>query len=155
MTKCPDILKSVGADHVGYPFRSVTLIQGEGLDLKITDKFLYLNEQIPGYEFMILVGKEEAGRITVIMEPDFEKVREEGHVGVELIRSFQGRLIGAKALMALGPLFREHAIDSILITCDEGNEAVRKNCESVNAKFLDAIVSGKCGTNKTRYILKF
>jgi hypothetical protein len=145
---------SLGADSLTPPFKPVSTIPGEGLELKLTDKFLYSNERIPGYEFLILVGGEEAGKFTALIEGDVEKVRDEGNVGIEINRKFYGRDLPASVVKALSPFFQEHGLTSILITCDKDSGAIHKACERLGAQYLDTVDAVEPSTQKERYILK-
>lgn len=144
---------SVGIDCLDSPFIAVPGVRGDVVALRLTDKFLYSNERIPGYEFEILVAGQSAGTCTALIETDAEKLRAEGHVGVEIDRAFHGRDLPSKTVRAIAPVFQLHGMSSIMITCDEDNGAIHKACEQLNARYLDTIRVADSTTPKMRYVL--
>lgn len=144
---------SVGIDCLASPFMAAPGVRGDVVALRLTDKFLYSDERIPGYEFEILVAGQSAGTCTALIETDAEKLRAEGHVGVEIDRAFHGRDLPAKTVRAMAPIFQLHGMTSIMITCDVDSGAIHSACEQLNARYLDTIGVTESATPKMRYLL--
>lgn len=132
-------INRLGLENETPPFRQASSIKAGVLELRPADKYYYSEAQVPCYEFSMFVDGEDAGTFWVRIEPEFEKVREIGNVGIEVVRKFHGRNLPAQATEALLPFFREHGIHSILITFDSGKRAIQKACEKLSARYLDTI----------------
>ena len=109
-------IKRLGLENQTPPFRKASSIRSGALELRPVDKYYYSESQILCYEFSMFVDGEEAGTFWVRIQPEFEKVRDIGNVGIEVARKFHGRNAPAQATEALLPFFRERGIHSILIT---------------------------------------
>ena len=144
---------SLGIDYLEAPFMAVPGVRGDVVALRLTDKFLYSEERIPGYEFEILVAGQSAGTCTALIETDAEKLRAEGHVGAEIDRAFHGRDLPAKIVRAMVPVFQKHGMTSIMITCDEDSGAIHNACEQLHARYLDTISVPESTKPKSRYML--
>ena len=146
---------SLGVNDLSPPFRRVSEIRGGDLKLCLTDKCYYSEARVPCYEFAMRVGDEDAGTYSVLIETDFEKVREAGNVAIEARRKFYGHDLPLRATKAVLPFLRKHGMRSILITCDAGKRAVRNTCEQLGARYLDTIETSTPGTKKDRFVLDF
>ena len=147
------LVERLDLDDLTPPFRSVSPIVNENLELRPVQKYYFSEARVPCYEFVMLVDGEEAGTFHVRIESEFEKVREVGNVGIEVKRKFHGRGLPWKATQALLPFFREHGTESILITCDTGKGAIRKACEQLSASYVDTIETCAGGVQRDRFVL--
>jgi predicted acetyltransferase len=150
-----NITARLGVDELSPPFKDVSVISGEGLQLRLVDKYYYSDAQVPCYEFLMVVDGQEAGTFCVRIETDFEKVREVGNVGIEANRRFYGHDLPSRATSALLPFFKEHGIHSILITGRKGKGAISRACEQLTARYLDTIDSSELGVEMERFVLDF
>lgn len=150
-----DIIERLGVSDLTPPFKRVSVIRGEDLELRLVDKYYHSKARVPGYEFSIFVGGEEAGTFHVRIESDFEKVREAGNLGVEIKRKFHGQELPARATRAVLPFLGEHGMCSILITHDKGKRATRRACDQLTARHKDTIDVPRRGIRMERYVLDF
>jgi predicted acetyltransferase len=151
----PSVIVRLGVDDLTPPFKRVSVIRGEGVELRLVDKFLLSGARVPCYEFSIFVDGNEAGIFHVRIERDFEKVREVGNVGIETRRKFYGHDLPTRATKAAFPFFRKHGIHSILITHDKGKRAIRRSCDQLGASHKDTIDVPELGIQRERFILDF
>ena len=146
-------VQSLDLDDLTPPFRPVSAIVAGDLELRPVQKYYYTEARVPCYEFQMLVDGEDAGTFQVRIETDFENVRDVGNVGIEVKRRYHGRDLPWRATDALLPLFREHGIETILITCDAGKDAIRRACEHLSASYLDTIETHAAGVQRDRFVL--
>jgi predicted acetyltransferase len=137
----------------GNDLPDIAPIPGTDFELHQKAKYRYSGHDFPIYDFNIVKDGEIAGLFTVRLTNNFDHVAQEGNLGVQVDRRFHGHKLPKDATMAVLPLFKEHEIDSILMTCDEGKGAVQGACEEMFATFLDN--KEFSGRRKNRYVLKF
>lgn len=143
----------LGMYELSYPFIHVPLITGEGFELRLADKYYFSDHKVPCYEYFIYIDGIHAGVINVRIEKDFEKVREVGNIGIEIISEFFGQDLPAKATKSVLSLLGENGINSILITCDKGKKAIHEACKQLSARYLDTIATSTEDIQKDRFIL--
>src|SRR5712692_5058717 len=129
MTVHEGLVASLGVGDSTPPFRQVSAIADEDLELRLLDKCYYSEARVPCYEFLMFHNGQEAGKFTARIESNFENVREVGNVGIEANRKFYGYNLAYRATKALLPFFKEHGLNSILITYDEGKRSIRDACD--------------------------
>jgi predicted acetyltransferase len=149
------VIEKLGVGDLTPPFKRVSVIRGEDLELRLVDKYLHSEARVPCYEFVLSVGGKEAGTFHVRIESDFEKVRDVGNVGAEINRKFHGQDLPARATRAVLPFFRKHGIRSILITQDKGKRATRRACGQLGARYKDTIDVPELGIQRERFTLDF
>lgn len=147
-----DGIGRLGMYELAPPFKHIPLIKGDGLELRLSDKCYYTEQNIPCYEYYIYVDGNKVGVITILIEDNFENIREVGNIGVEIVREFHGHQLPDKATRAAFSLLRDHGISSILITCDKDKKAIAEACKQLSANYLDTITTTD-GVDKDRYIL--
>ena len=155
MALSANMIARLGVDDLTPPFRRVSVIRDEDLELRLADKYLHSEARVPCYQFSMFVGGEEAGTFHVRIAEDFEEVREVGNVGIEANRKFYGHDLPTRATKAVLPLFRKHGIRSILITQDKGKRAIRRSCDQLGACHKDVIDVPDLGIQRERFTLDF
>jgi len=153
MSKVRDVaIVRLGMYELVPPFKHIPLIKGDGLELRLSDKCYYTEHKIPCYEYFIYVDGNKAGVITILIEDDFQKIREVGNIGVEIAIEFYGQELPSRATKATYSLLRDHGVNSILITCDKDKKAIAEACKQLSANYLDTITVTD-GVDKDRYTL--
>lgn len=135
-------------------FKPVITLKGDGIELSLKNTFLYSDFDIPGYEFDVKVDGEHAGTFTALIESEFDKIAEEGNVGLIINQKFFGKKLPSKVAIASYPLFESHGQSDILITFDEQNHAVEAACEELSAIYMDTLNIDGSGASKKRYSAK-
>lgn len=143
--------ENLEVDEVTPPFIAVGELSGEGLNLRLTQKYYYSSARVPGYDFKLLVDGEDVGTVSALIAKNHDLVREVGNIGVEIKRKFHEKNLPLNATKVLLPFFQGHGMLSILITCDKGNAAVRKACEELTAGYLDTIDTAQGNLKKDRF----
>ena len=129
-------------------------IQAEdNIELHPKASFLYGESNIHGIEFSLIQNGKELGKVTALLTKDHKQVSLEGNLGIELTSKLKNDSFLPKVATAILPYFKEKKIDSILITCNDANSAVKKACTDLDATYLDTIDPGD-GTTIKRFTLK-
>jgi len=144
-------MERLGMYELAAPFMHVPLINGDGIELRLSDKYYYSGEKVPCYEYFIFVDGTKAGILDVRIESDFVKIREVGNIGVEVNFEYGGKSLPSRATKAVLSFIREHGMNKILITCDKGSKAINKACEELMAQYLDTIQTLD-GEEKDRFV---
>lgn len=145
--------QSLGIDSLAKPFQPAAAVAGAGFELRPTDKFLYTAAAIPGYEFAIVVHGKEAGRFTVLLEDDPQKLQAFGNVGVRVHGAFRGQDLPTKATLALLPFLQAHGTSSVLITRDHDGGPIERACNLLGATYFDTVPATAKAPERKRFLL--
>jgi len=149
-TKSSDMAR-LGMYELAAPFMHVPVINGDGFELRLSDKYYYSKIKVPCYEYFIFMEGIKAGVLDIRIESDFAKITDVGNIGVEVYPGFAGMSLPYKATKSVLPFIREHGMTKILITCDKGSKAINKACEELMAQYLDTIQTLD-GGEKDRFV---
>lgn len=119
-------------------FHPVSNLSSGDIELRLTDRFTYSDHAIPGYEFELLMGGQKAGVLTLLVESDFDKIADEGSIGLTINEGFRGRDPHLNILNALYPLLHSHGQRQVLITFDPGTNTIEATCKKLPGVFLPA-----------------
>lgn len=90
--------------------------------------------------------------ITALINDDSSITQLQDNIGVMVERAYYNQNITEKAVRATYPLFRYFNQDNIIITFEKENCSVKKACENMNGKQLDATVENE-HKPKIRYVI--
>lgn len=135
-------------------FKEVSTIQGDGFVLQLSNRYLYSDHKIPGYEFEIQIDDTVVGTCELLMESDFSKIEDVGNYGVNITnRHYFGLKLPSRVATACLALFKSHGVNQILITYDHDHNASAKTCEELGASYLDTFQSPNGNKPKRRHVL--
>ncbi len=62
-----------------------------------------------------------------------------GHLACGVDPDYRGHRYAARACKLLQPLVRQHGFQTLWITCNSGNIASRRTCESARAELIEIV----------------
>ena len=95
----------------------------------------------PEYKFHILLHGSDIviGHIHFRLGDTEKILKYIGHVGFGIDEQYRGNKYAAKACRIIKNIAKEHAMESLIITCNPENHASRKICEAIGAKLIEVI----------------
>lgn len=143
---------NLGLGHAEAGFRQPPELAHGDIELRLRNKFRWGAAGIPGVEFTIRHAGEDAGRLTVLLDSDLQRLGRQGNVGARVDPRFRGRDFPSKAVEAAIPMMREHGLGAVVITCDPDSMPILHACKLLNAEFLDTLEAPAGGKPKQRYV---
>ncbi len=94
---------------------------------------------VPAYRFLILVEREQVGRIDLRLGATDFMVRFAGQVGYGIDPPHRGHRYAARALLLLKSVAQIHGFDVLWISCNPENVASRRTCELAGAELVEIV----------------
>ena len=153
MTKCIAKTESTKKDD-GLPSVHMTNFSNGEITVTLDDIRRDSKTDYRCFHFKIAVSGKDAGEFTILEGSDFKKIPYQGNIGAEVSPEFSGQGLSEKVLNMLLPFCKERGLSKLLITTDPNNEATKKICSNISAKFLDTLPANQDYPEKSRYVLK-
>ena len=92
----------------------------------------------PEYKFHVLLHGTDIviGHINFRLGNSEKVVKYIGHIGYGIDKHYRGHKYAAKACKIIRTVAIEHGMKSLIITCNPENDASRKTCETIGARFV-------------------
>jgi len=97
--------------------------------------------EVPTYAFRLLVPglKIPIGHVNLRVGNSPNLLLYQGHIGYGVHGQWRGHRYAARATRLILPLARRHGLETIWITCDPDNDASRRTCEILGAKWVETL----------------
>ncbi len=111
------------------------LTDGE-IVLKISGKYSGDKDLLPFYYYDIFLNDRFIGKISIRIGNNFNSYYN-GNIGYEIEEKFRGNNFSFKACKLVLQVARAHAMDEIILTCDEDNIASYKTIEKLGSELIE------------------